>query len=108
MASTVSVYDSFVRQYAVGRKGWNDVLNAQREVAQARFQLADVDSGALRARLRLELITGLITAQTLEDPFLAQPQSPSEPRLASEAQAPLNAIAPFEPNALAPATSARP
>lgn len=108
VASTVSVYDSFVRQYAVGRKGWNDVLNAQREVAQARFQLADVDSGALRARLRLELITGLITAQTLEDPFLAQPQSPSEPRLASEAQAPQNAIAPFEPNALAPATSARP
>ena len=82
VVSTVSVYDSCVRQYAVGRKGWNDVLNAQREVAQARFQLADVESGALRARLRLELITGLITTETLDDRLMAEPQKASEPRLA--------------------------
>jgi adhesin transport system outer membrane protein len=107
VASTVSVYDSFVRQYAVGRKGWNDVLNAQREVAQARFQLADVESGALRSRLRLELITGLITAQTLDDPFLAKPQPPSDPRLAAQIQRPQDAT-PAEPKATVPATPARP
>lgn len=63
--STTAVFDSFVRQYAVGRKGWNDVLNAQREVAQARFQLADADWGALRSALRLQLITGLMTANNV-------------------------------------------
>ena len=59
--STTAVFDSFVRQYAIGRKGWNDVLNAQREVAQARFQLADATWGELRASLRLHIFTGLIT-----------------------------------------------
>lgn len=63
--STTAVFDSFVRQYAVGRKGWNDVLNAQREVAQARFQLADADWGALRSALRLQLVTGLMTANNV-------------------------------------------
>ncbi|MFW2357570.1 TolC family protein [Hydrogenophaga sp.] len=61
--STTSVFDSFVRQYAIGRKGWNDVLNAQREVAQARFQLADATWGELRASMRLHLLTGLITGE---------------------------------------------
>ena len=59
--NTTEVFDSFVRQYAIGRKGWNDVLNAQREVAQARFQLADATWGELRSSMRLHLFTGLIT-----------------------------------------------
>ncbi|WP_439114164.1 TolC family protein [Hydrogenophaga sp.] len=63
--STTSVFDSFVRQYAVGRKGWNDVLNAQREVAQARFQLADSDWGALRSALRLQIATGMLSAEQI-------------------------------------------
>jgi adhesin transport system outer membrane protein len=61
--STTAVFDSFVRQYAIGRKGWNDVLNAQREVAQARFQLADATWGDLRASVRLHIFTGLITGE---------------------------------------------
>ena len=63
--STTSVFDSFVRQYAVGRKGWNDVLNAQREVTQARYQLADAVWGTLRSALRLQLLTGLMTADNI-------------------------------------------
>lgn len=63
--TTTSVFDSFVRQYAVGRKGWNDVLNSQREVAQARFQLADATWGELRASMRLHLLTGLITGENV-------------------------------------------
>lgn len=63
--STTSVFDSFVRQYAIGRKGWNDVLNAQREVAQARFQLADATWGELRASMRLHLFTGLIIGESV-------------------------------------------
>lgn len=84
VASTTAVFDSFVRQYAVGRKGWNDVLNAQREVAQARYQLADTESGALRAALRLDVLTGRITADTLADipnapaaPLSAEPPAPA-------------------------------
>jgi adhesin transport system outer membrane protein len=63
--TTTTVFDSFVRQYAVGRKGWNDVLNAQREVAQARFQLADAEWGALRAAMRLQLTTGITATEIM-------------------------------------------
>lgn len=61
VASTTAVYDSFVRQYSVGRKGWNDVLNAQLEVVQARFQLADAEWGAILSALRLQMFTGELT-----------------------------------------------
>ena len=61
--STNEVFDSFVRQYAVGRKTWIDVLNAQRDVAQARYQQADVDWGMLRAALKLKLATGTLIEQ---------------------------------------------
>lgn len=63
--NTTSVFDSFVRQYAVGRKGWNDVLNAQREVTQSRYLLADADWGMLRSALRLQLLTGFMTAENI-------------------------------------------
>lgn len=63
--STTSVFDSFVRQYAVGRKSWLDVLNAQREASQARYALADTEWGALRATLRLQLATGELNASTV-------------------------------------------
>jgi len=61
--STTEVFDSFIRQYAVGRKGWTDVLNAQREVAQARYQLADATWGQLRAAVRLQILTGMVSPE---------------------------------------------
>lgn len=83
--STTSVFDSFVRQYAIGRKGWNDVLNAQREVAQARFQLADATWGELRASMRLHLFTGLITGErvALTGPTRFDQAVPIEPAMTS-------------------------
>lgn len=36
--SSTSVYESYVRQHAVGRKSWLDVLNAQREAVNARIE----------------------------------------------------------------------
>lgn len=63
--STTSVFDSFIRQYAVGRKSWLDVLNAQREASQARYALADAEWGALRATLRLQLATGELNASNV-------------------------------------------
>lgn len=63
--STTAFYDSAVRQYAVGRKSWIDVLNAQREATQARYALADAQWGALRATLRLQFATGELTVKNL-------------------------------------------
>lgn len=61
------VYESFARQYAVGRKSWLEVLNAQRELTQARYLLADVQWGALRTQLKLLLASGYITASISSD-----------------------------------------
>lgn len=62
--ATEQVYASFVRQYAVGRKSWLEVLNAQRELTQARYALADVQWGALRTLVKLQLAGGEIPATT--------------------------------------------
>jgi len=73
-----------LRQYRVGRKSWLDVLNAQREAVQARYSLADVDAQALSGALRVRLVTGALSADTLETlvlsplPALAPPSPLSD------------------------------
>ena len=64
--TNVAIVDSFLRQYRVGRKSWLDVLNAQREAVQALYSLADVDSQALSGALRVRLVTGALSADTLD------------------------------------------
>ena len=58
LSSTEATVDSYVRQFQVGKKSWLDVLNVQREKAQAEFGLADVEAPLLLARLRLMLWSG--------------------------------------------------
>ncbi len=41
-AMSAEVFESYTRQYAIGRKSWIDVLNAVRESTQAQFALEDV------------------------------------------------------------------
>jgi outer membrane protein, adhesin transport system len=53
-----AVAESYGRQYAAGRKSWTEVLNAQREVIQSLYTLADARSAAALARLRLQVFTG--------------------------------------------------
>lgn len=65
--NTRSVVDSYARQYTAGRKNWLDVLNAQREAAQALYGLADVEANRLRAQLRLEINTGRLSARSLSE-----------------------------------------
>ena len=65
VVSTAQVYDSFVRQFAVGRKSWIDVLNAQREASAARYVLADVEWGAVGAAVRLQILTGELTTESM-------------------------------------------
>ncbi|NBS97280.1 MAG: hypothetical protein EBT08_14235, partial [Betaproteobacteria bacterium] len=82
--TNVAIVDSFLRQYRVGRKSWLDVLNAQREAVQARYSLADVDAQALSGALRVRLVTGALSADTLESlvlnplPALAPPSPLSD------------------------------
>jgi hypothetical protein len=77
--TNVAIVDSFLRQYRVGRKSWLDVLNAQREAVQARYSLADVDAQALSGALRVRLVTGSLSADSLSSlvlkplPALAPP-----------------------------------
>jgi len=64
--TNTAIVDSFLRQYRVGRKSWLDVMNAQREAVQARYSLADVDAQALSGALRVRLVTGMLSADTLD------------------------------------------
>jgi adhesin transport system outer membrane protein len=57
-----------VRQYVAGRKNWIELLNAQRELTQARYALADTEWGVPRSHLRLQLTTGELSASTIKDP----------------------------------------
>lgn len=62
-ASTTSsqVFESYARQYVIGRKSWNDVLNAVREATQAQFALEDTRGQAIAASLRLAAQTDTLS-----------------------------------------------
>jgi len=63
--TNAAIVDSFLRQYRVGRKNWLDVLNAQREAVQARYSLADIDAQALSGGLKVRLVAGGISGDSL-------------------------------------------
>jgi adhesin transport system outer membrane protein len=62
---TEEVVESYLRQYQIGRKGWLDVLNAQREKSQAKAALSDVEYSLELSKLRFMLLTGDVTSTTL-------------------------------------------
>jgi adhesin transport system outer membrane protein len=54
--ATDSVVESYFRQYAVGKKSWLDVLNAQREATQAKNTLVDFEVLYLTSLYRLKIL----------------------------------------------------
>lgn len=60
--STMSteVFESYTRQYVIGRKSWLEVLNAMREATQSQFAVEDARAQALAASLRLRAQTGTL------------------------------------------------
>lgn len=56
-------YESYLRQYDAGRKGWMDVLNAIREWGDAEQQFIAVKSSYLERVLQLDAITGKLDAK---------------------------------------------
>lgn len=63
--ATNSVVDSYLRQYAVGKKSWLDVLNAQREATQARNTLVDFEVLYLTSLYRLNILLNEINPKLL-------------------------------------------
>ncbi len=63
--STRDMYESFVRQYAAGRKSWLDVLNARSESIKARNTLVDTEWNGMLASWRLQIATGDLSAGNL-------------------------------------------
>ncbi len=61
---TAEVFDSFARQFVIGRKSWLEVLNAVRESTQAQLAVADARAQQLAAALRLQLLTGALPVDT--------------------------------------------
>ena len=58
VTSTEETLNSFMRQYDAGRKSWVDVLNAQRELSDARLSLVQSRSSLLETRARLAVQLG--------------------------------------------------
>jgi adhesin transport system outer membrane protein len=56
--SNEGLIESYLRQYRAGKKTWLDVINAQREMIQARFLLTDSYAAQCASAVRLELLTG--------------------------------------------------
>jgi adhesin transport system outer membrane protein len=63
--ATTSVVESYLRQYAVGKKSWLDVLNAQREATQARNTLVDFEVQYLTSLYRLKVLLNHINPTIL-------------------------------------------
>ena len=58
VAANQETLDSFMRQYDAGRKSWVDVLNAQKELADARQSMEQTRSSLMADSLRLGVVTG--------------------------------------------------
>jgi len=65
VAATGSVVESYLRQYAVGKKSWLDVLNAQREATQARNTLVDFEVLYFTSLNRLKILLDEINPKLL-------------------------------------------
>lgn len=57
-AMSTEVFESYRRQYVIGRKSWIEVLNAVREATQSQFSVKDASTQTIAASLRLRVLTG--------------------------------------------------
>ena len=60
-------YESSVRQYAVGRKNWVEVLNARKEYAAAKNSLIDEEWGGYLSKVKLDIACGCGSISPLLD-----------------------------------------
>lgn len=58
--TTKGVYQSYLRQYAAGKKTWLEVLNARKEQTQANYSLAESEWNRLVIGIRLQAYSGIL------------------------------------------------
>ena len=58
LANSVEVFESYKRQYVIGRKSWLDVLNAVREATQSELYAEDTNAQIALSSLRISFLTG--------------------------------------------------
>jgi adhesin transport system outer membrane protein len=61
LTSAKQVNESFLRQYSIGKKTWLEVLNAQKELAQTEYALADISTSFHISLIKIAIATGLMT-----------------------------------------------
>lgn len=62
--STDEVRDSYIRQFAAGKRGWLDVMNAMRESMSAQLDALGNNYTAAQAQARLLIRMGIMPAET--------------------------------------------
>ena len=63
--STEEVVNSYLRQYRVGKKSWLDVLNAQRELVQARRAQVEQESKLSMSFYKMQILIGDLNRKTV-------------------------------------------
>lgn len=63
--STEEVVNSYLRQYRVGKKSWLDVLNAQRELVQARQAEVEQESKLSMSFYKMQILVGDLNRKTV-------------------------------------------
>jgi adhesin transport system outer membrane protein len=53
-----AVLDSYGRQFTAGRKTWQDLMNAVRELAQNQYNFVDTQAAMVSAMYRLQIRLG--------------------------------------------------
>lgn len=65
LSSAKQVNESFIRQYTIGKKTWLEVLNAQKELTQTEYALADISTSFHISFIKIAIATGLMTIDDL-------------------------------------------
>lgn len=65
--TTSDVKESYLRQYTVGRKSWLDVLNAQRELVQAKYALVGHEAQLISASYKIQILTGGMLSREMDN-----------------------------------------
>lgn len=63
---TKGVYESYVRQFGVGKRTWPEVLNARKEATQAKYSLAESDWNSFLSGIKVQIYTGIINENNLD------------------------------------------
>jgi adhesin transport system outer membrane protein len=66
LISAKQVNESFLRQYTIGKKTWLEVLNAQKELTQTEYALADISTSFHISLIKIAIATGLMTIDDMD------------------------------------------